>query len=152
MANVLALPEDTASTCIWIYKPSATGEGRGIELIYNLSAFKATLVSGLLQNNRTFVLQRYIERPLLLLGRKFDFRCFAMVVSSEPFVLIFRHGYVRRSLQKYDLNDLEHFAHLVNHSVQKKHPQYKAEQDDVHWDMLKFEQNFRKEYPHANLT
>ena len=48
------------------------------------------------------IIQKYIENPLLIDGKKFDIRCYVYIVSAKPFVVLFRHGYVRRSLEPYD--------------------------------------------------
>jgi hypothetical protein len=49
------------------------------------------------------VIQKYIENPLLLEKKKFDIRCYALLVSTEPYILLFKHGYIRNSLEEFDL-------------------------------------------------
>jgi hypothetical protein len=51
------------------------------------------------------VIQKYIENPLLVENRKFDIRCYAFLVSTEPYILVFKHGYIRKALEEYDLVD-----------------------------------------------
>lgn len=87
-------------------------------------------------NEAKVVIQRYIPNPLLLGGRKFDVRCYMLVASTKPYLVLFRGGYVRRSLSPYCPNDLSNrFAHLTNAAVQKKHEDYEAMREDSIWSM-----------------
>jgi len=49
-----------------------------------------------------FVLQKYIEKPLLICKRKFDIRLWVMI-SPEHKCYYFKEGYIRMSGQLYDL-------------------------------------------------
>ena len=44
------------------------------------------------------VVQRYVENPLLVEGRKFDIRGYMLVVCMKPYLVLYNHGYVRLSL------------------------------------------------------
>ena len=44
------------------------------------------------------VVQRYVENPLLVEGRKFDIRAFMIVTCMKPYLVLYNHGYVRLSL------------------------------------------------------
>eukprot|EP00899_Mesostigma_viride_P009004 jgi/Mesvir1/18104/Mv09401-RA.1 len=54
-----------------------------------------------------YIAQRYVRDPLLLHGRKFNVRTFAVVASFEPLVAFFSHeaSYVRRALIEYKRDD-----------------------------------------------
>ena len=80
-----------------------------------------------------YVVQEYITRPLLLGHRKFDLRCYVLVVATKPhFVAVFRGGYVRLSLSAFSLEDVgDRFVHLTNAAVQKKHPEYKQHGEEA---------------------
>ena len=56
----------------------------------------------------------YIKRPLLLEGRKFDLRAYMLIASTNPFLVLSRHGYVRLSLHQYSKDTEELCAHLTN--------------------------------------
>jgi hypothetical protein len=66
------------------------------------------------------MIQKYLEKPLLYQGRKFDIRMWIMLMTNrENEVYIFKEGHLKATSLKYnpDSNDL--FVHLTNYSVQK---------------------------------
>lgn len=68
-------------------------------------------------------MQRYVERPLLLFGKKFDLRLWVFVRSFSPLkAFLFTEPYLRLCSEKYDASDLTNrFKHLCNWSVNKTH-------------------------------
>lgn len=128
------------SNRIWIMKPIARAQGRGIFLFHKLSEIskwkyklKPTHLKGQdLHNNlpdiENYVVQKYILNPLLIAGKKFDLRLYALVTSFNPLkVWIYRGGFGRFSSNKYE-NSIEsirnNFVHLTNVSVQKQNEAY----------------------------
>ena len=68
----------------------------------------------------SIMIQKYLEKPLLYQGRKFDIRIWVMFLTNrENEIYIFKEGHLKASSIKYnpDSNDL--FVHLTNYSVQK---------------------------------
>ena len=49
------------------------------------------------------VIQRYITNPLLVHGRKVDLRAYLLVASTDPYIVLFRPGYVRLAMDQYDV-------------------------------------------------
>ena len=74
------------------------------------------------------VVQRYLENPLLVGGRKFDLRVFMVVQCMKPYLVLHQEGYARLSLNKYSTENFakDKITHLTNNSVQKNHPDYKS--------------------------
>ena len=69
---------------LWILKPGEnTNKGRDIIVLENEEQVKAEVRSQSCVAGRTFILQKYIERPLLYQKRKFDIRCFMLVTSMN---------------------------------------------------------------------
>ena len=77
---------------------------------------------------RELVVQKYIENPLLIDGRKFDIRAYMIVVCMKPYLVLYQPGYVRMSLNTYTTDNFakDKITHLTNNSVQKNHPEYKT--------------------------
>ncbi|XP_046753911.1 tubulin monoglutamylase TTLL4-like [Diprion similis] len=103
----------------WIVKPPSSGRGQGIRVIDQWwEVPKWHLV----------VVQRYLTRPKLINGRKFDLRVYVLATSIDPLrVYVYSEGLVRFASVKYvdnskNLND--RFMHLTNTSINKYSPNY----------------------------
>ena len=76
---------------------------------------------------RRFVIQKYLESPLLIKGRKFDIRAWVLLDHKKNLYL-FREGYIRTSSEKYDLKAINvldnYFIHLTNNAIQKNSKNY----------------------------
>ena len=71
-------------------------------------------------------MQRYIENPLLVGGKKFDLRIYVLVTSYSPLtVYMYRAGFARFSSYRYNThakNLGDNYLHLTNVAVQKTQP------------------------------
>ena len=65
-----------------------------------------------------WVVQKYIERPLLYLGRKFDIRVWVLITNKRE-VFFYKHGYIRTSSDTYDTKNKNNYVHLTNNCLQK---------------------------------
>ncbi|XP_065163489.1 tubulin glycylase 3A-like [Atheta coriaria] len=104
---------------IWILKPSYGSRGLGIHFCRTLP-----YVLKVIKENKTnnYVIQKYIERPLLIYNTKFDIRQWFMISSTQPITIwIYRECYLRFSSQTYNLRKLHESIHLTNNSVQSKY-------------------------------
>ena len=104
------------------------------------------------------ILQKYLEKPLLYQGRKFDIRIWVMIITNrENEIFIFKEGHLKATSLKYnpDSNDL--FVHLTNYSVQKYHSNFSEIEigNEIPFDDFQYEldrnhskKNFKKDiYP-----
>ncbi len=70
---------------IWIIKPGeVTNRGNGINVYDKLSEIDAQIDSQATHPNgkqKTYIVQLYIDRPLLFNRRKFDIRCYILMTS-----------------------------------------------------------------------
>ena len=70
----------------WVIKPAYGSGGLGLRIVANLSSVE--------EGQAGFVVQRYIDSPLLLDGRKFSVRLYAAVTSVVPLrVHLYTNGY-----------------------------------------------------------
>ena len=65
------------------------------------------------------IIQKYLDNPLLYRKRKFDIRCFVLVDWNLN-VFFCREGHLKASSLIYDINNINKFIHITNHSFQKK--------------------------------
>jgi hypothetical protein len=142
---------------IWMLKPTGFNRGRGVTVFNSMEKLKGLIKyyseensdSSIFNNiskgdtneevqsiimsvkSRTFVIQKYIEKPLLINERKFDIRAWVLV-THEMKVHFFKEGYVRTSSAAYSINtkDIDKVdIHLTNNAVQKYCQQYGAFED-----------------------
>jgi hypothetical protein len=75
---------------------------------------------------KTYILQKYIERPLLYRKRKFDIRHYIMLncVNGKMKGYWYKYGYVRTTSSEYTLEISSGSVHLTNDAVQKNLPDY----------------------------
>ncbi|KAJ6658788.1 hypothetical protein lerEdw1_019710 [Lerista edwardsae] len=135
---------------IWICKPTGSNQGRGIFLLKNQCEIKE--LQAKLQNleddpiykklpykiPQARIVQRYIDRPLLLEGKKFDVRSYLLIACTVPYMLFFGHGYARLTCLNYNPRSDDLTAHLTNQYVQKKSPMYSTLKEETVWQMDRF--------------
>ncbi|XP_051259544.1 tubulin polyglutamylase TTLL4 isoform X2 [Dicentrarchus labrax] len=117
--------EDSGSRQKWIIKPPASARGIGIQVIHRWSQ---------LPRKRPLLVQKYLHKPYLIGGNKFDLRIYVYVTSYDPLrIYIFSDGLVRFASCKYSssMKTLGNkFMHLTNYSVNKKNSEYQDNSDD----------------------
>ena len=138
--------ESENSGKLWILKPAAMNRGKGIQIFNNFKDMETFLRGHVIRES--YVVQKYIENPLLIDKRKFDVRMFVLVTTSAssadhkarkaPKVYLYPDGYVRTCSVKYNYEDVrDQSSHLTNDAVQKTTEEYGAFED---CNKLSFEQ------------
>ncbi|XP_054471592.1 tubulin polyglutamylase TTLL4 [Anoplopoma fimbria] len=117
--------EDGGSRQKWIIKPPASARGIGIQVIHKWSQ---------MPRKRPLLVQKYLHKPYLISGNKFDLRIYVYVTCYDPLrIYIFSDGLVRFASCKYSssMKTLGNkFMHLTNYSVNKKNSEYQSNSDD----------------------
>ena len=115
--NDAAAVSSSPACGVWIVKPGALNRGRGIEVFSALADIDAHLAAQ--EYGSSWIIQKYIEAPILVHGRKFDIRQYAMV-APDGTCHMYRDSYVRTCSAQYDVANLDEKAiHLTNDAVQK---------------------------------
>nr|CCC46768.1 putative tubulin-tyrosine ligase, fragment [Trypanosoma vivax Y486] len=97
---------------VWIIKPSSGSKGQGILLVQSLNEIEQFIDALDPRGRSLFVAQRYVDRPLLYCGRKFDIRVWALLTCPYT-VYAFSQGSCRRD----DISD--RLVHVTNHCLQE---------------------------------
>lgn len=117
--------------CTFILKPEASCQGRGIFLTRCIEEISAV---------DHFVAQKYVDRPLLLDGLKFDLRVYVLVAGCSPLrVYVHEEGLVRLATEQYITPNCTNLTnqcmHLTNYAVNKLHSAFifnqSSEIDDI---------------------
>jgi len=146
----------------WIMKPIGKSQGAGIFLVNRLAQLQqwrppTTWVPGggaprgaksekdtddadaAQDPPEVYVVQKYVEGPLLIGGKKFDLRLYAMVTNYQPLTIyMHRGGFCRFSMSRYtsDKSDMTNLGkHLTNVAVQKHSGKAAYKRTGAKWDM-----------------
>lgn len=85
-------------------KPANENQGKGIKIFQKLEDISRFITSSL--QFSYWVIQKYLERPLLYKNRKFDIRIWAIATSSLDFYF-YDVGYLRTSSAEYTTEEMK---------------------------------------------
>ena len=111
---------------IWLVKPAAMNRGQGIEIFHNYSDIIKFI--WIQPTYSYWVVQKYLEKPLLYKNRKFDIRIWALFTSKNE-VFFCEKGYLRTSSADFSLNDDNNYTHLTNNCLQQHGDEYGKHED-----------------------
>jgi hypothetical protein len=89
------MPAKHCGENMWLVKPAALNQGKGIKVCHTLKKIKDVLRSKPPQS--VWVVQKYVERPLLFHGRKFDIRVWAIATAKKE-LFFYKDGWVPADL------------------------------------------------------
>ncbi|KAG0560721.1 hypothetical protein KC19_9G007800 [Ceratodon purpureus] len=135
--NLTKLPKGSRSlqeVGVWIMKPVGKARGRGIFLFTRLNQ-----ISEWKKDHRwkvenpqveNYIVQRYIDNPYLIGGKKFDLRIYVVVLSYNPLkAYVYRSGFARFTIAHFTIKKediVNNLVHLTNFSIQKHAPTFKS--------------------------
>jgi len=124
---------------IFIVKPDGLSQGRGIFLTDDLDRIRMC-ADQCRKGGDGFVVQKYIAKPMLLDGLKFDIRLYLLVCGSrcgpdlDLRLFMFQDGLVRLCTTKYEAPTRETFdlvnMHLTNYEVNRNSKFFKKPMED----------------------
>lgn len=105
---------------VWIVKPGGKSRGRGIQCFNNMRELVTYTQLESATPDDKYIAQKYIENPLVVLGRKFDIRQWVLVTDWNPLtVWFYDECYFRFCAEDFTLEDLSVYSHLSNNSIAK---------------------------------
>jgi len=101
----------------FICKPQKGCQGKGIYITRKPITTDS-------QSDSKYIIQQYIEKPLVIDGFKFDLRVYVLVTSCDPLrIFVYKEGLARFATTPYNdltnLNMSQHCMHLTNYSINK---------------------------------
>ena len=129
---------------VWIVKPGGLSRGRGVHCIDQLN----DILSNVKPCNQT-IIQKYIENPLVINGRKFDIRQWVLVTDLNPLtVWLFETPYVRFGAENYHIDDFKNvFSQLTGNSIAKHSEKFNTgEIEGDMWENEQFKEYLKKNY------
>ncbi|XP_045511626.1 tubulin glycylase 3A-like isoform X2 [Colias croceus] len=132
---------------IWIVKPGNKCRGKGIQLMNNIKDIIG-LINVPAQKTR-YVVQKYIENPLVIYETKFDIRQWFLITNCQPLTIwVYKDSYLRFSSQIFSLSNYHESVHLTNNAIQTKYKntgeRNKALPDENMWDCHTFKAYLRQ--------
>jgi len=103
----------------FIVKPEASCQGRGIFLTRTWES---------IEPGEHYVIQKYIDKPFLMEGLKFDLRVYVLLAGCDPLrIYVYKDGLARFATEKYvqpwkNLNNM--CMHLTNYAINKGNPNF----------------------------
>uniref|UniRef100_A0A5K4FBZ6 ATP-grasp domain-containing protein n=1 Tax=Schistosoma mansoni TaxID=6183 RepID=A0A5K4FBZ6_SCHMA len=128
---------------VWIVKPGAKSRGRGIVCHDRLDNILKIVQGSVFLTESRYIVQKYIERPLLIYKTKFDIRQWFLITDWAPLtVWWYQDCYLRFCSQEFTLNDFSESIHLCNNCIQHKYkngPRSSKLPDENMWTWEQFQ-------------
>jgi hypothetical protein len=127
--NTILTKYPNLGNSLWIVKPGEnTNRGCGIQVSRDLNHIRSIInTTQVYGRKRTYIIQKYMEKPLLYKNRKFDIRCYALTTTINGNLqgYFYTEGYLRTSCREYNIKNANNrLIHLTNDAVQKKSEDY----------------------------
>ena len=106
------------------------------------------------KGDRTYIIQKYIDYPLLVHKRKFDLRCYGMLTSVNGSLkgYFYEDGYVRTSCKEFNHDDIsDKFVHLTNDAIQVHADDYGKFESGNKMDFAGFSRVIQMQHPNLDF-
>ena len=110
--NVDKLDSIVRSKKIWIIKPQNDYGRHGVKIVRNMDDIKEWIN----RNNKfdNWILQEYVDQPLLLDGKKFHFRIYCLINKNGDKIKLYAYkkGFIYTAGSNYNVNEINDKSHL----------------------------------------
>ncbi|EAS02045.3 tubulin-tyrosine ligase family protein (macronuclear) [Tetrahymena thermophila SB210] len=144
---------------VWIIKPGeSSNRGNGIQVAGDVNSVRDIIrVRESHQNGfkKTYIIQKYLDRPFLYNKRKFDIRCFMLMTNYNNTLKAYWYtdGYIRTSTKEFTLKNLENrMIHLTNEAVQKRGEDFGKFENGNKLSYAEFQKYIDSTYPKENYN
>lgn len=119
------LQKDYQEGDVYIVKPPASAEGRGIRLVNSMQQMP--------KKDQPAVVQQYLHKPHLINNKKYDCRIYVAVTSFDPLrAYMYEEGLARFATSDYTCTPKSirnRYMHLTNYSVNKRSDDFVKNED-----------------------
>ena len=114
--NIYLLKRIFNSNKKYIVKPENSSYRNGVSVVNNYNALYDNVINK--SNYDKWILQDYIDDPLLYNGKKFHFRIYALLVRTETSLTVYYYnkGFMYLANHRYNKNKLNNESHLSGES------------------------------------
>ena len=95
------------------------------------------------------IIQKYIEKPLLYKGRKFDMRIWVLVTHDLK-VYFFKEGHLKTCSISFNINSEDAYTHITNYSFQKYNEYFQKYEKGNEVPFYEFQKYIDEKYPDKN--
>lgn len=129
-SNLIRFAETCRPNQPFIVKPEASSQGKGIFLVRKIDDIPP---------GDPYVVQKYIDRPLLIDGLKFDLRVYFLITSVTPLTMYMYHeGLGRFATETYTAPSQKNLSqmcqHLTNYAINKGSSKFSVDKDPTKAD------------------
>ena len=104
---------------VWIAKPVARGRGIGVRVVDNVAEYCAQRDAP--RPHGPELVQRYIDRPLLLEETKSEIRSYVLIACTDPLLVLYHDGTVRLTSLPFQHGDWSNPLRHVTNTYRQKH-------------------------------
>lgn len=143
-----------ASKNVWIVKLGEnSNRGHGIQISRDIDEI-TRIIERTGKGQHTYIIQKYIENPLLINKRKFDIRMYGLMTSINGLMkgYFYEEGYIRTSSREYTLKKLTNkIVHLTNDAVQQRNEDYGKYEPGNKLSFAEFQKFIDANYPSLHI-
>lgn len=96
----------------WIVKPPDWFGGKGINVFWNFKLRNEAISKSKPEYSEHWIVQKYVERPLIIEDRKFDIRMYVLLTQTN--IYLYRDGFVRLTGKTYEYRSTDPQINLTN--------------------------------------